>query len=326
MSGRPLRFLAATLTIWATLRVLAYWPDDMPPAIRVVDVAVGRKAARAVARGPADRVQAPQALRIAAHLAGSIRIPADAADPAAVLIAQASAVAVPLVTSPDIAALPPDPPVARLAYQPSSESPDRWAFSVWGIARDGRSGTLATSQLGASQIGARATYLIDRPARLAVAGRISAPLRGRDREAALGLDWQPSTASVHLIGEQRVPLDGGASRPAVFIAGGLGPAVIGSGFRVDGYGQAGGVLRRGLFADAAVRLTKPITPTTPIHLGIGIWGGAQRNAARLDVGPTAAIILPVSGRAIRLTLDWRHRIAGDASPGSGPALSIGGDF
>ncbi len=326
MSGRPLRFLATTLTIWATLRVVAHWPDETPSAIRIAEVAASGKAVRAVAPDAADRVRAPQALRITARVAGQIRIPAGAASPAAVPIAQAPTVAVPLVTSTGSAALPPGASIATLAYQPSSDRPGRWGFSIWGIARDGRSGTLTTSQLGASQIGARATYLIDRSARLAVAGRISAPLRGRDREAALGLDWQPSAASVHVIAEQRLPLDGGASRPAVLVAGGLGPAVIGSGFRVEGYGQAGGVLRRGLFADAAVRLTKPITPTTPIHLGIGMWGGAQRNAARLDLGPTAAIVLPVAGRAIRLTLDWRHRIAGDASPGSGPALSIGGDF
>jgi hypothetical protein len=29
---------------------------------------------------------------------------------------------------------------------------------------------------------------------------------------------------------------------------------------------------------------------------------------------------------VRLSIDWRQRIAGRARPGSGPALSIGSDF
>ena len=55
-------------------------------------------------------------------------------------------------------------------------------------------------------------------------------------------------------------------------------------------------------------------------------GGAQRGAARVDIGPSAGLVVPVGASAVRVTLDWRQRIAGDAAPGSGPALSIGSDF
>ena len=63
-----------------------------------------------------------------------------------------------------------------------------------------------------------------------------------------------------------------------------------------------------------------------LDLGIGAWGAAQRGAARLDIGPSAAITLPLGTRALRVSFDWRQRIAGDARPVSGPALSIGPDF
>ncbi|MDQ2891489.1 MAG: hypothetical protein M3R64_00165, partial [Pseudomonadota bacterium] len=63
-----------------------------------------------------------------------------------------------------------------------------------------------------------------------------------------------------------------------------------------------------------------------VDVGVGAWGGAQRGASRLDIGPSAGMVIPVGGTAVRVTLDWRHRIAGSAAPGSGPALSIGSDF
>jgi hypothetical protein len=36
--------------------------------------------------------------------------------------------------------------------------------------------------------------------------------------------------------------------------------------------------------------------------------------------------LPLAGKALRLLAECRFRIAGGASPGSGPALTLGSDF
>ncbi|MDF7777793.1 hypothetical protein P1X14_21235, partial [Sphingomonas sp. AOB5] len=63
-----------------------------------------------------------------------------------------------------------------------------------------------------------------------------------------------------------------------------------------------------------------------LSLGGGIWGAAQRDAQRLDIGPSAALAVPVAGQNLRIALDWRQRVAGDARPGSGLALTIGSDF
>jgi hypothetical protein len=165
---------------------------------------------------------------------------------------------------------------------------------------------------------------------VALAARIAAPLRGRGAEVGLGLDWQPTALPLHLIAEQRVPIGRGRGGPALMIVGGVDPRPLVAGFRLEAYGQAGAIARGGVerFADGAVRVTRPVATVGAIRidLGLGGWGGAQRGVSRLDVGPGVALLLPVERRAVRVTLDWRQRIAGNARPGSGPALSIGGDF
>ena len=205
----------------------------------------------------------------------------------------------------------------------------RWAASAWLIARGGAQQTLLGGQLGASQGGVRATYTLDQGRRIALAGRLATPLRGRGAEAAIGLDWQPTRAPIHLVAEQRLSLDGGRGGPTLEVIGGFGPVDLGAGLRAEGYGQAGAIARDGLqtFADGAVRITHPLTRgRLRLDLGAGAWGGAQPGTARLDIGPSLGMSIPLAGKSIRLTLDWRERIAGAASPGSGPALSIGSDF
>ena len=47
---------------------------------------------------------------------------------------------------------------------------------------------------------------------------------------------------------------------------------------------------------------------------------------RLDIGPTAGGTLRVGKASLRLSADWRFRIAGNASPGDGPALTLSTAF
>jgi len=79
------------------------------------------------------------------------------------------------------------------------------------------------------------------------------------------------------------------------------------------------------YADGAARATRRIGHGR-FAIGAGIWGAAQRDAARLDIGPSATLALPVAGRDFRFALDWRQRVAGSARPGSGVALTLGSDF
>ena len=101
-------------------------------------------------------------------------------------------------------------------------------------------------------------------------------------------------------------------------------------FTFEAYGQAGAIARARIdtFADGALRATREVARAgdARLDLGAGAWGAAQRGAARLDLGPSAVATIPLGDDTIRVAVDWRERVAGDARPGSGPALSIGADF
>ncbi len=76
----------------------------------------------------------------------------------------------------------------------------------------------------------------------------------------------------------------------------------------------------------AVPVAKGWQLDASLTLGGGVWGAAQLGAARLDVGPSAVLRLPVARRAVALALDWRQRVAGGPAPGSGIAFTLASDF
>jgi hypothetical protein len=165
--------------------------------------------------------------------------------------------------------------------------------------------------------------------RLAVSARLYSPLRQPSgAEAALGLEVQPLKAvPVRLLAEQRQALGrDGRSAFAIMAHGGISEQPVLGPVRLDAYAQAGivGLRSQDGFVDAAVRLGAPIT--NDIRFGIGAWGAAQPGVSRLDVGPQASYRLPVLGRGVNASLEWRVRVAGDARPGSGPALTLSTEF
>jgi hypothetical protein len=97
------------------------------------------------------------------------------------------------------------------------------------------------------------------------------------------------------------------------------------------YGQAGWVGGNGAtaFVDGQMRLERSIAKLGGAELsaGGGLWGGAQKGASRLDAGPTARITLhPTEQSTLRVAADWRFRIAGNAAPQSGPAITLSAGF
>jgi hypothetical protein len=230
---------------------------------------------------------------------------------------------------PGAADLPRSAPVALvpvLGGRPHAEAQRRLGLSAWAFLRGGGTASLAPAgMLGGSQAGARATYRIagrERPLSLSL--RASAPLeRPRGVEAAAGLDWRPlARVPAHLIVErrQRLGRDGRSAFGATLYGG--GEAMLGP-LRLDGYAQAGivGLARRDLFADGAARAALPLGL---LRVGAGAWIAAQPGLSRLDLGPHAALRLPRLHAA--LSADWRFRAAGNARPGSGPALTLAADF
>ena len=228
---------------------------------------------------------------------------------------------------------------ASAAFSPSypitianriAAAPSRLAGSGWMIVRGDGNTTPFAPQLGGSQAGMRLTYAIDSGRRRALAGRMSGALGARQREAAIGIDWRPTALPVHIVAEQRIGIAGTRGGPALGLIGGIGPTPLVGDVRIEAYAQGGAIARDGVegFIDGAVRVAHPVATIGParVELGLGAWGGAQRGARRFDAGPAATLALPVGGRALRLSLEWRQRLAGRAAPTSGPALSIGTDF
>ena len=314
------------------LRVIALWPSAEPLRDIGRDVGIGSATATTLPTRPISPVQGGRFVvpatsirqEITSRTIAALRPLVSAATiPTTVPLTEpASTEVVPVRTAP--VSPPPLVPVAL------ATSPRRFAGSIWAIARGGANQALLGGQLGASQAGVRVTYTLDRGHRLALAGRLATPLSGRGREAAIGFDWQPTVMPLHLVAEQRIGLDGGRGGPTLSVIGGVGPITLARGITLEAYGQAGGIARDRIdgFADGLVRLSHPLATIghATVDIGGGAWAGAQRGAVRIDAGPSLAMRLPVGTRALRMTADWRQRIAGAARPGSGPALSIGSDF
>jgi hypothetical protein len=210
----------------------------------------------------------------------------------------------------------------------------RWSSAAWAFVRQGDAQSLAAGgTLGGSQLGARFAYRINgNPQRpLALNLRLSSPLRSRKgAEAALGLEWKPVAAvPVRLLAERRQALgDEGRSAFALLAYGGVSDLKALGPLRVSAYAQAGvvGVRSRDLFADGAAVIALPLDEGGRMSLGAGAWAAAQPGVSRLDVGPSVRLRLPVQGRSVSVSADWRIRAAGDAAPGSGPALTVATDF
>ena len=208
---------------------------------------------------------------------------------------------------------------------------DRWQLSTWALLRSQQTGVAgsqslaAGGQLGASQAGARLIYNVDR--RIAIAMRTSSEVGRRGGEAALGLRVQPVMGvPIWLTAERRLAIGrygGGRNAFAVFAEGGLYDRPLAGRFLLDTYLQGGvvGLKSRDLFIDGGLTVTRPIRGR--FSAGFGVWGGAQPHLYRVDAGPRVTMRVRHN---VKVHVDWRQRLAGNARPGSGPAVTLSGDF
>ncbi len=165
--------------------------------------------------------------------------------------------------------------------------------------------------------------------------RTTAALNGsNEREAALGLSARPfGRIPVVLAGEARLTFAPGRSmvRPAVFAVTELPPFALPLGFRGEAYAQGGYVGGKfaTAFADGQLRVDHRMVSigASELRMGGGVWGGAQKGASRLDAGPSLVLGAPLGeSAAVRLGADWRFRVAGNAAPASGPAVTLSAGF
>lgn len=238
-------------------------------------------------------------------------------------MSRVASVSMPARSSVPIEVTPPAPPL--------HPGIDRVQLSSWALLRSQQAGiagsrSLASGgQLGASQAGARLIYNFTR--QIALSARMSSEVGRRGGEVAAGLRVQPlASIPVWLTAERRQRIGrfgGGRNDFAFFAEAGLYQRPLPLGFSMDSYLQGGvvGVKTRDLFVDGALTVTRPVY--RKVSLGFGVWGGAQPGLSRLDTGPRVSMQLK---RHMKAHLDWRQKLAGNARPGSGPALTLSGDF
>ncbi|MBC2670433.1 hypothetical protein ACFOON_09535 [Novosphingobium piscinae] len=224
-----------------------------------------------------------------------------------------------------------DPPAGR------TRSGLRIAGDGWVLLRGASAaGAVAGPRYGASQAGA---ILRLRPGGAVAARgfaylRASAALELPAQEAAMGLGWRPlPTLALDLTAELRVDAGVGGQRvrPAVGLVGQVPTRRLGRGLQASAYAQAGWVGGREAtpYADVHGLIDADLGAATglPLRAGAGVWAAGQRGATRLDLGPTLTLPLRLGpGLQGRLQADWRQRVAGQAAPGSGPALVLAASF
>lgn len=208
---------------------------------------------------------------------------------------------------------------------------DRLQLTAWALLRAQSAGVagsqpLATGgSLGASQAGARLMYNFTR--QIAATFRSSSDVGRRGGEIAGGVRVQPIAGiPLWIDAERRQRIGrygGGRSGFAVFAEGGVYDRPMPLRLTLDAYLQGGivGLRRRDAFVDGGLTLTRPIYKQ--FSAGLGVWGGAQAGLYRVDAGPRVTMRVRHN---LRVHVDWRQRLAGNALPGSGPAITLAGDF
>jgi hypothetical protein len=208
---------------------------------------------------------------------------------------------------------------------------DRLQLTSWAMLR-GRQGQIlgptslaSGGQLGGSQAGARLTYAFTR--QIAASLRTTSDVGRRGAEFAAGVRVQPLVSlPIWVTAERRQRLgkmSSGRNAWAVFAETGLYQRPMPWGFDLDAYLQTGivGIRSRDWFVDGAMAFTRPVYKN--FSGGFGVWGGAQPGIYRLDAGPRVTMQVR---KGIRMHLDYRQKIAGNAQPGSGPAITLAADF
>ncbi len=218
-----------------------------------------------------------------------------------------------------------------------------WSGEIYTLARGaGNSDPLAASPvLGGGQSGLALAYTVNplsgHP--VSIVGRVtgaagsSGALDPDTVEGALGLRVKPLAKLPLAIDIERRFALGPLARStwAARVSGG-GQMAVGPKARVELYGEGGvvGLSRPDYYAGGQLRAGAPlfVTRRMKIDAAAGAWGGWQHSAnqslGRLDSGPSVRLNMepwPFSAQ-----IDYRWRTAGKAEPGSGPVLTIAGQF
>lgn len=331
MRGRPFGFLGTLCIVWILSRI---------GFLSILPATTGEFAQlKHSARTPVASVDGSEAMTLAEPAIADC-----CAKPPPFLAAMHIANRPPAVTGPKLPVSPafscplsevakPPPQLAVWLAPASPPPPSPFSLYAYHFHRGGSStgGLDGREQYGGSQSGFVATYSLARNDGLAlqVRGAI-AHQRLSERELAAGFRLKPFQGlPVSITAERRFRNDR-RDAFAIYLVGGKSSVALPLGFKAEGFAQAGVISdkRSGAFFDFAVRADRPLIATNkvPITAGAGVWGGGQRSVFRIDAGPTIATEIPLEETRLRISADWRFRIAGDARPASGPALTLSTSF
>lgn len=354
--------LATLVAVWALFRVISWTPlaftaQDIPRVVSMphalADAAPGGdRSATLAAPDFASPVTYPRTpLSVAPHLFAE-PLPAPAL-PSQVMGDPLVAGGHQLLWMAGLAQLPVPNDVVGFFAAPTGQGPAvpaalaarraqgerRWSVDGWLFLRQGGGSASAGAfvpSYGAGQAGAVIRYRLvpDSGHRPALYMRGYKALRdGGEAELAAGFAARPVPAvPVVANGEVRATdtPTGTRLRPAAFVNSELAPARLPLGVRAEAYGQAGYVGGAGAtaFADGQLRVDRQLArfDLGEVRAGVGSWGGAQKGAARVDIGPAASVELKLGDAPARISVDYRVRVAGDASPGSGVAVTLSTGF
>lgn len=233
---------------------------------------------------------------------------------------------------PEVAPYSVEPVAARQAGE------SRWSADGWLLWRDDTTTPFTSGRpsYGRSQLGAVVRYQLAPSSahRPQVYLRGSAALQGsNEQEVAAGLSARPiAKLPVRVAAELRMSdyAQSKEVRPAAYAVTELPPQELPGGLRAEAYLQAGYV--GGDFAtpfvDGQARVDRSLASVGNFDLraGASTWGGAQKDSERLDIGPTASVTFRIGETRGRVSADYRFRVAGEAEPASGPALTLSAGF
>lgn len=237
------------------------------------------------------------------------------------------------------------PPLPAPLPSARAATAGRWSLDAWAFWRQGSASTPVSQGrvpiYGASQTGAVLQYRLAPSSRhdpRLYARAYRALVRQGETEGALGASLRPlGGVPLRLAGEVRYTDAAFFNdvRPAAYAVTEIAPLRLPFGTSLEVYGQAGWVGGRGEtpFADGQASVTRELPAIARwtddrlrLSLGAGAWGGAQKDAGRADIGPTLRLDTRIGQVPARVSVDWRLRVAGDASPGSGVAATVSAGF
>lgn len=156
--------------------------------------------------------------------------------------------------------------------------------------------------------------------------------RGGRAEYALGVAVQPMAQIPVIAHAERRFRQGAPDATATFISGGVSAVKLPLNAQLDGYAQGGRIWpdkgKATSFFDGQARVTMPLqqTPKWQADVGVAVIGGGEDRLARLDIGPVVHVATKQDQAVIEGQLGWRFRVAGDATPASGPAVTLSFGF